>query len=569
MGKFKVAMAVCLSMVLGIAQGQLCNGSLGNPVVNIDFGSGSSVHAGALASGLTSYSYSTADFPYDGSYTVENSTAGSGSVWWSTKDHTGNTGGYMMVVNASISTTDYFYKKTVSGLCGSTTYEFAAWVVNLLRSRDISPPNITFTIETTSGTILNSYNTGAIGLTSSPVWRQYGFYFTTPPNTTDVVIRMRNNSAGGAPANDLALDDITFRPCGPDVTATINGSSSAQVCEEQNSTVVLKAAMAGGYTNPAYQWQVNSGSGWQNVAGATAIESVVAVDALSTGMVYQYRVLVGEGSASITCSVLSNIVTLTVQALPVANYGLFSVACAGRAVQFIDSSTVGKAATYLWTFGDGQTGTGYNPYHVYADTGTYITGLIVTSGIGCTDTATNVAVPVYGLPTAGITATPADTTIFEPNVTITDLSTGTVSCKIYWDDGDEGDCSERTHTYRRAGTYTIMQVVTNSDGCTDTAWATIVKEPEYRLFIPNVFTPNGDGNNDVFKPNYLGVFSYTLQIFNRWGEKVFESENVDEGWDGTYKDNSQMPGVYIYNLLFRDEKSLEWHSYKGSVTLLK
>ncbi|WP_096356084.1 hypothetical protein [Mucilaginibacter gotjawali] len=83
--------------------------SLGDPVVDITFGSGTAIHAGALAadSGSTSYTYTSADFPSDGYYTIENTT-NSPNVWWTTTDHTGNTGGYMMVVNASVSKTDFF-----------------------------------------------------------------------------------------------------------------------------------------------------------------------------------------------------------------------------------------------------------------------------------------------------------------------------------------------------------------------------------------------------------------------------------------------------------------------------
>lgn len=102
-------------------QAQLCTGSLGDPVVKIDFGSGTATHGSALGTGITSYNWTTADFPGDGSYTVESRT-NSANVWWTTTDHTG--GGYMMVVNASLSTTDYFYKNTVTGLCPETTYEF-------------------------------------------------------------------------------------------------------------------------------------------------------------------------------------------------------------------------------------------------------------------------------------------------------------------------------------------------------------------------------------------------------------------------------------------------------------
>lgn len=120
-----------------------------------------------------------------------------------------------MVVNASVSKTDYFYKREVDGLCNGTTYQFSAWIGNLLKSRDISPPNITFSIETTGGNVIQSYTTGTIQLqTSAFKWIQYAFNFTLPAGVSNVVIKMSNNSNGGAPANDLALDDITFSPYG-------------------------------------------------------------------------------------------------------------------------------------------------------------------------------------------------------------------------------------------------------------------------------------------------------------------------------------------------------------------
>src|ERR1700761_1401491 len=110
-GPFKWLLFSCLLFVSITTRAQ----SLGDPVVHITFGAGTSTHAGALPadSGTTSYTYSSADFPIDGSYTIENTTAGAGNVWWSTTDHTGNTGGYMMIVNASYAKTDYFYKREV------------------------------------------------------------------------------------------------------------------------------------------------------------------------------------------------------------------------------------------------------------------------------------------------------------------------------------------------------------------------------------------------------------------------------------------------------------------------
>lgn len=300
-------------------QAQLCTGSLGDPVVKLDFGSGTATHGSALGSGITSYTYTSADFPSDGSYTIESRTNTSGT-WWSTTDHTG--GGYMMVVNASFSTTDYFYKNTVTGLCPGTTYEFAAWIMNLLVSRDNSPPNITFTIEDTSGTILGTYNTGDIGLSSTAVWKQYGFYFTTPSGVSTVVIRMRNNKVGAAPGNDIALDDITFRACGPTVTSAIQNESTTnlEVCEGESKPITLSGSVSSSaYTTTGYQWQTSTDGGitWTDISGANSANYTFTSGAAGT---FKYRLATADSSniSSSNCRIFSNEITIVVKSGSVA-----------------------------------------------------------------------------------------------------------------------------------------------------------------------------------------------------------------------------------------------------------
>src|SRR5690242_951934 len=100
-----------------------------------------------------------------------------------------------MLVNASYTPGDFFVT-TVDNLCPNTTYEFASWIMNVLRNPGIRP-NITFKIETASGVVLQQYSTGDILETPSPIWTQYGFYFTTPANNTGIVLRMTNNAPGG------------------------------------------------------------------------------------------------------------------------------------------------------------------------------------------------------------------------------------------------------------------------------------------------------------------------------------------------------------------------------------
>jgi len=375
--------------------------SLGDPVVHITFGAGTSVHAGALPadSGTTSYTYSTADFPTDGSYTIENTTAGAGNVWWSTTDHTGDPGGYMMIVNASVSKTDYFYKREVDGLCGGTTYQFSAWIGNLLRSEDLSPPNITFGLYQTDGTtLIQSYTTGVIPLQPTGFkWVQFAFNFTLPAGTSNVIIKMTNNSNGGAPANDEALDDITFSPYGPALVASFSGTASSTTeteCAGQTTPQTLTVPPVTGYTNPAYQWQINTGSGWTDISGATALSLTVNPTTAGT---YLYRLASAESTniSSLSCRIVSNVLTLTVNTASAATVTANMPLCTGNTLNL----SVSSGTTYSWTGPNGFTSTLQSPVIsniTAAGAGVY--KATVTSG-NCSAT-NSVTVSVYAQPVA-------------------------------------------------------------------------------------------------------------------------------------------------------------------------
>jgi gliding motility-associated-like protein len=381
--------------------------SLGDPVVSITFGSGTSTHSGALPadSGSTSYTYSNNDFPSDGSYTIENTTAGAGNVWWSATDHTGNTGGYMMVVNASVSKTDYFYKRTISGLCSNTTYQFSAWVVNLLRSNDISPPNITFAIEKTDGTTIQSFNTGTIARTSgSYKWVQESFNFTLPAGVGDVVIKMINNSAGGAPANDLAIDDIVFRPYGPVIAASFSSSSSVitePACSDVPQTFTLSTTIPSGYT---VLWQYKNGNGaWTDLTGTNSTSSTYQITSPTVAGTYYYRAVTAQAGNinSALCRSASNVLTLTVSAPPSSTATANTPVCAGTTLTLSASTGV----SYQWTGPNGFTSAIQNPTIsnvTAAAAGTYY--VTVKSSSGCEVVAKTVPVVVNAQPVAAVDA---------------------------------------------------------------------------------------------------------------------------------------------------------------------
>ena len=226
-----------------------------------------------------------------------------------------------MLVNASVQPADFFVT-TVSGLCPNTTYEFSAWIMNVLISPTGIQPNITFTIETPAGTIINTYNTGNISVTPQPLWSQYGFYFTTTTGNTDVVLRIRNNAPGGL-GNDLALDDITFRPCGPVLSSVIQGNGDkVDVCFYDQSDYVFSAVISPGTLSPVFQWQVSTdlATTWNDIPGAS---SLTYQRQPTLAGIYWYRLTVAEnGNAGITsCRTGSNVLIIHVHPKPAINAG--------------------------------------------------------------------------------------------------------------------------------------------------------------------------------------------------------------------------------------------------------
>lgn len=327
-------------------QAQLCNGSLGDPVVNITFGDGSGNNTGYTPTNAYTYTYDQC--PNDGFYTITRYTSGCfGNAWHTVStDHTGN--GAFMLVNASYAPGDFFVS-TVTDLCPNTTYEFAAWIMNVLNKFGIRP-NITFTIETTGGVVLQQFDTGDIPETPSPIWKQYGFFFTTPVTNPVIVLRMRNNAPGGN-GNDIGLDDITFRPCSSVlVKSSIQGNSSdtVNVCEGNTNAYTFSATISAGYTSPVYAWQVSIDSGkvWKDISGATSLTYLRTPTASGA---YWYRLSVAEKSAAgiPACRIASNYVVVNVHEKPFVNAGGKRVMIAGHGI-ILNGEVKGEDPLYYW-----------------------------------------------------------------------------------------------------------------------------------------------------------------------------------------------------------------------------
>lgn len=292
---------------------QLCEGNLGDPVVEIDFGSGIG-RGDALDTSITAFTYSASGNLDEGQYTIANTTSGlKDNAWHTTSDHTGNANGYMMVINSAVLANEgVFYTYTVNGLCSNTTYEFSAWLMNIMNpsaGTDEYHPDVTFRISDTSGHILGSYNTGDIAQSSTGYWQQYGFFFTLEADT-EVVITILNSAPSAHPGNDIALDDIAFRPCGPTIINTIENEigTSLEICQNETVNYNFQSTVSSGYTNPQYQWQYSDdfGTTWIDIDGETSTNYVFTSTDQSGIFFYRLTVANGSNINSMACRITSD-----------------------------------------------------------------------------------------------------------------------------------------------------------------------------------------------------------------------------------------------------------------------
>ena len=333
---------------------QTCNGSVGDPIVNIPFDT-----AAALPAGTTNLTYQSNDCPVDGYYTIAQKTSICFSDTWHTlTDHTKDSAANFMLINASFAPSD-FYLQTINGLCTGTTFQFGAWIANMCNFANSIKPNVTFTIEKTDGTVLSTYNTGDIPVdfnsADTGVWKQYGFNFTMPVGVSTVVLRMKNNAPGGI-GNDLALDDITFRPIGPAISISSPDftADSLLVCTKDTRNLTFHSTVENCYAATGYQWQVstNRGATWADIAGANSPDFVRTP---TSAGVYQYRLTVAEQNniSSAICRVTSKKFTVVAYGVNVRTISISTpssgAVCEDVPITFTASTTyAGSNPSFQW-----------------------------------------------------------------------------------------------------------------------------------------------------------------------------------------------------------------------------
>ncbi len=344
---------------------------------------------------------------------------------------------------------------------------------------------------------------------------------------------------------------------GPPLTITTKGPTST--CA--GNTVTICATAGGGTGGYTYLWTPG------NLTGPCIVVSP------SVSTTYSVTVFDNCGSQIGT--------TKTVAVNPLPNVKLSAdlyQGCSPLCIQFRNKTTVmsGGLQSYVWTFGNGDTSHAKNPTYCYPNSGIYSVSLTVVSDSGCSATLSDLnLITVFEHPNASFSLSPQPATIISPNIQFTDMSTSQYGLSYWWwNFGDGVDSTSNlenpSHTFQDTGSYCAKLVVMDIHGCTDTATNCLVIDPVFNLYIPDAFSPNGDGKNEVFMPKGQYIKTYELYIFDRWGMQLFHSNDINNGWNGTVKGGSTISqeDTYVYKIYVTDSKNKQ-HSFIGNVTILK
>jgi gliding motility-associated-like protein len=315
------------------------------------------------------------------------------------------------------------------------------------------------------------------------------------------------------------------------------------------------------FSNKSFTWDF--GDGTKLSAGAGIVTHMY-----TTGGAYNVKLTLNDTNYCNSPDSLIKQISLSPNVI--ANFTFPATACAPFNAVFRNTSTAGQQ--FFWDFGDGSTSTQTNPTHVYPSPGTYLVQLIAVDPNTCNkrDTITK-NVTVVNKPTASYTYSPNPTMANMP-IQLVNTSSGAVSYKWIFGDGKTITTAKRdsviSYQYQKTGTYNVCLIAFNAAGCSDTTCTQISISVEVGYSVPNAFSPNGDGVNDKVFIRGFGVTKVSFQIFNRWGELVFASSDVNAGWDGYYKGKLQAQDIYHYSAVvefYTGEKLAK----KGDITLLR
>ncbi len=254
--------------------------------------------------------------------------------------------------------------------------------------------------------------------------------------------------------------------------------------------------------------------------------------------------------------------------------------CTTWCPDFVNNSSIssGVINSYLWNLGDGTASTDATPVHCYTNNTlvdvSYTVSVTMTSDFGCTTSATEFDfITVYPTPVAAFSNDPLEGTIYEPSINF--INESLISDFNSWDFDGLGSSDEVNPTFtfpdQDSGTYLVCLNVETIHGCTNDVCHEVYIQGFANLYVPNSFTPDGDGINDVFLPSLYGYSEkdYSLMIFDRWGLLIYRTDNMSNAWDGVYKSTPCQEDAYVWKIEAKDKYTGEKIERMGHVTLIR
>lgn len=443
-------------------------------------------------------------------------------------------------------------------------------------------PSITTTY-TVTGTTGTCTNTATMTLTVNPIPTVSAT--NNGPLCEGGTIQLQANSLAGASYSWIGPNGYT--------ASTQNGSIPATVAA--TGTYTVTTTLNGCTSSATTNLVVNSGQmPVVNAAGPfceAGNNSFLSADVpggtwsgtgITNAMTGEFSpLLAGPGTHLISYSVIGGCATpgttsVLVNSMPVVQISTpNSSGCVPFTTSLVDGSSPASAAI-TWNFGDGSANSNQlnAVNHTFNSPGCYDVTVTSTSAEGCS-TTTSFTGFICALPNAvaGFSVNNPVHGLMNPEFQTINSSS---NASIYsWDFGDGGvsNSFNPSHTYpEEAGSYVIELVANNIGNCPDTARITVTIQEELIFYVPNTFTPDGDEFNNVFSPVFTSGFDpydYTLTIYNRWGETLFESMDPEFGWDGTYNSELCKSGIYTWTIRFKSSQSDEKITKTGHIQLLK
>ncbi len=307
-----------------------------------------------------------------------------------------------------------------------------------------------------------------------------------------------------------------------------------------------------------YQW-----TGPNGFISDEANTSIANANSMNYNGTYTLGVTDNNGCQGVTTT------QLLVRGLPSAE---ISSTVNKKCVPFCSSFTVNSSSqlqNVQWNLNNTGLvgGTSYN--NCFNQSGNFQLRSNFTDNFGCTNTNTFI-VNVYPIPMADFHIGQG-APIENDAIDFKDASLGEEINSWTWFIADNNNISYNqnpNYTFAAPGAYPVTLIIANKWGCKDTVTKPIIVGEDFSLYVPNIFTPNGDGVNDTFQPKGYGIVKYNLQIFDRWGEKMYETTDLTKGWDGMYKGKVGKDESYVWKITVNNAQGKQ-KEYTGHVSILK